>query len=1055
MHNIPSTCWRGQAAGPPLRCLIYPLLTLVASFPAVAQPLPTGASNGVVVDPNRAGVIYSINGASLFRSTDSGSSWNRLAAPGYTYALLVDPTNSDKLYAGIAGGVSLSTNGGQSWTPSSSPSPCSAIYTLTWTPSSPPTLYAGGCGMWTSRDGGATWQVAASNSPIANQIVFSTAADPAAPSTVYAGSTVSIFKSLDGGQTWAGTSFSGSDVFALAVDPANSAHIVAGSLSGVKHSFDRGQTWGLTVLSGVVSGIVFDPHIGGLVYVTEGEHTSPFVEGPGAFFRSTNGGQTLTRVGAGLPAAATTRLAGVAADSATLCRLYAASWGDTIYKSTDCGVSWSAATTGIAALTTYGVAATAATGRVIAATGSGVYGSVDGGRNWTPAIVSNTFFSGYGPNFLAVAPSAPSTVYVGAGNLSRSADGGQNWASSGFLNNSSVNVVAADPTNGSVAYAAARGAIEKTANSGASWTTLTTALPTSAPVAIAIDPANPANVFLLLQSPGGLYRSSDGGQNWSILNSVPSSVLSSPLYAGFDRQSPAGLWLITQDGVYRSGNGGQTWTLKSGVSGYTMAFDPGDANTMYVGASGVYKSVDGGQAWTFLAAGLPTVDPIGSLVVDPTNHLTLYAGMAGSSQGGGIYKSTNGGLTWAPVGSAAEPPITVTPNSGVSNQTVAVSFSGSTKLNGAQVKLSGVVNIAGSNITNPGPSVLNASFDLAGAQAGTWNVVITPAAGATITLYNAFTVTQAPPCSYAVSPSGVSVAAGGGAGTFVVTASSSTCPAWTASSNADWLTAAPAIQPRCVTAAGPCAIPAYQYTARANTEAALRSGSIGVAVNGVPQAALTVTQAGQQTCTYSINSSGYRFASGGGTTVVSVTAPLGCPWSVTGLPSWLAGVSGTSGSGTAPITLTAQTNSGVARSAAVTIAGKPFAAAQAAATACGALDVSGSVTVSAGALSLSSAVNDIYSQRVTLTNRSGQPIAGPIYLVIDGVPNYTPYTGSQVIPGQPVTHCQSPTAAGSSLVLWSPGGMASGQSIPAAVSYLHPPTGSMRGFRVFSGTPNQ
>jgi hypothetical protein len=86
-------------------------------------------------------------------------------------------------------------------------------------------------------------------------------------------------------------------------------------------------------------------------------------------------------------------------------------------------------------------------------------------------------------------------------------------------------------------------------------------------------------------------------------------------------------------------------------SGRVMALapDPTDANVIYLGSSsgGVWKSTDAGADWIPLTDNQPTLFT-GSLAIDPSNHLTVYAGTGdwSTAPGMGVLKSTDGGTTW-------------------------------------------------------------------------------------------------------------------------------------------------------------------------------------------------------------------------------------------------------------------------------------------------------------------------------------------------------------------------------------------------------------------------
>ncbi len=99
----------------------------------------------------------------------------------------------------------------------------------------------------------------------------------------------------------------------------------------------------------------------------------------------------------------------------------------------------------------------------------------------------------------------------------------------------------------------------------------------------------------------------------------------------------------------------------------TMAFHPSDSNTFWVGVAqgGVWKTVDGGQSWTPLTDDLPILR-ISDIAVDPTDPDIIYISVGDyaymgvgldlddrkrhSHYGLGVYKTTDGGLSWNPTG---------------------------------------------------------------------------------------------------------------------------------------------------------------------------------------------------------------------------------------------------------------------------------------------------------------------------------------------------------------------------------------------------------------------
>lgn len=94
-----------------------------------------------------------------------------------------------------------------------------------------------------------------------------------------------------------------------------------------------------------------------------------------------------------------------------------------------------------------------------------------------------------------------------------------------------------------------------------------------------------------------------------------------------------------------------------------ITFHPTDSNIIFVGApaGGLWRSNDGGQSWAPLTDTLATLG-VSALIIDPTNTNIMYMGSgdrdAGDAPGLGVFKSTNGGVSWT------------SSNSGMGNRTV-------------------------------------------------------------------------------------------------------------------------------------------------------------------------------------------------------------------------------------------------------------------------------------------------------------------------------------------------------------------------------------------------
>jgi photosystem II stability/assembly factor-like uncharacterized protein len=105
--------------------------------------------------------------------------------------------------------------------------------------------------------------------------------------------------------------------------------------------------------------------------------------------------------------------------------------------------------------------------------------------------------------------------------------------------------------------------------------------------------------------------------------------------------------------VLISRDSGKTWRQLDGVPRdvpiNTIAQDPQRPDYVYVGTKqALFMSHDGGASWKVRGGNLPFGD-FTSILINPRNGDEIFAGNAYqiSEVGGGVYRSTNGGLSWA------------------------------------------------------------------------------------------------------------------------------------------------------------------------------------------------------------------------------------------------------------------------------------------------------------------------------------------------------------------------------------------------------------------------
>jgi len=175
-----------------------------------------------------------------------------------------------------------------------------------------------------------------------------------------------------------------------------------------------------------------------------------------------------------------------------------------------------------------------------------------------------------------------------------------------------------------------------------------------------------------------------------------------------------------------------------------------------------------------------------------------------------------------------------------------------------------------------------------------------------------------PPCTYTINPPSANVAEAGGPAAATVTTAAH-C-AWTAASNAPWITV--------TSGASGTGNGSVAYTVAGNSGGA-RQGALIIAEQTLTIAQAAVTPA----CSYTINPGSANVAAGAAAgPSVTVTTTAGCSWTATSNAQFLTVTSGASGNGSGTVGYNVAANSGSARNGTLTIAGHTFTVSQAAPT---------------------------------------------------------------------------------------------------------------------------
>lgn len=547
------------------------------------------------------------------------------------------------------------------------------VSALTLNPSNPRELYATlvDHGVFKSTDGGTTWSSLPCGLATGNLAV-----DPSRPGTLYLATAEGVRKSTDGGAHWRLLALRAPAVRSVAVDPARPSRLYAATAgSGVFHSADSGSSWQPARVplpagdaSQVTTLAVARP--GGTVYAGTGA----------GVFKSLDGALSWQPTGGGLPEGYVVALAVAPADPRTV---YASlDTAREVYRSTDGGASWRA--TGALASTNGAVSALAvspASARMAwAGSGAGLFLTTDGGAHWT--------LSGPPParpvGAIALAPSPARTIYAGLlargfdlGGVLASTDGGVTWrrGNQGLTGLAAFSLTLPPGSPGAVWAGMGTHGLFRSANAGKRWTRV--GLPDAGNGAdsildLELAPADPATSYAL--SLGQLWRTEDSGSSWSETFSIATNP--ELRFLRVDPTDPFRLWGSTGYGsipmpLLRSADGGVTWNAAPapdlGCAILDLQFAPSSPATLYVaGARSVaygcfetraslFRSTDGGATWAEADTGLNAFT-VANLAVDPLDPRIVYAGTSGdgipSDHGYGVWKSADGGVSWAPTGSA-------------------------------------------------------------------------------------------------------------------------------------------------------------------------------------------------------------------------------------------------------------------------------------------------------------------------------------------------------------------------------------------------------------------
>lgn len=217
------------------------------------------------------------------------------------------------------------------------------------------------------------------------------------------------------------------------------------------------------------------------------------------------------------------------------------------------------------------------------------------------------------------------------------------------------------PKDSNVLFAVtSSGGVFKTANEGASWKPISDYLPQTYCASLAINPQNPEVMYLgtgdanydvnYFRGGLGVWKTLNGGKTWfQSSNGLGNKLVSTVLMTPGDSST---LIAACADGIYKSKNAGALWFKMTtvNISYRDLKYQP-NSNTILYAASNThfYRSYDNGDTWTQSKVSNSITSAGIQIAVCPKDTSKVFCVVwktGASSPFGGVYKSTNNGITF-------------------------------------------------------------------------------------------------------------------------------------------------------------------------------------------------------------------------------------------------------------------------------------------------------------------------------------------------------------------------------------------------------------------------
>jgi len=636
--------------------------------------------DNIIVDPRNSRVLYvgahrhNVPGG-FFKSTDGGVTWRESSElkNEAIHSLAQSDSDPDTLIAGTFSGVFRSDDAGQSWKqlPTQSQPGLVHVESLAIDPRTSDTIYAGTFYLpYKSLDGGKSWR-SIKNGIIDDSDIFAIDIDPRDPNHIIASACSGIYESKNAGEEWRkvqGIPSQSRRTRAILQHPSVPGMVFAGTTEGFWLSDKSGaaDSWMVTTSRQLeINSIAVHPSRPDMIFIGTNNYGVMVSSDGGKSFAPTNGGFSGRFANA------------ILADRETPNRVYAstintATGGGFFFVSDDNGESWRPSMRSMPSrLITYAILQDATDASIIyLGTNLGVYKSTDRGASWAPvwavekkkAPARKTTRSKTTKPAAAVATkqrTGPtlSEIVTQAQEALRNAGYhlGDPDGKSGPETTVAVKKFQGDrhlPVTGKLdsITLSALGIVKSSGLSGAGSSDLIIADAVNTMVHT-VDPET-QKPAILAGTNSGLYRSVDPSKGWEklsygSLDPRTTCISTSP-------EQPETIIVGTPAvGILMSRDAGKTWRQLDGVPRdvpvNTIAQDPQRPDYIYVGTKqALFVSHDGGKSFKIRGGNLPYGD-FTSILINPRNGDEIFVGNAYqvSEVGGGVYRTTNAGTTWA------------------------------------------------------------------------------------------------------------------------------------------------------------------------------------------------------------------------------------------------------------------------------------------------------------------------------------------------------------------------------------------------------------------------